>query len=75
MGIIRTVDRSLYIVLRLLFIPIRIAWVCSVGILFAGFYLALGVLMSPFGMVFGGAGRRSVQTALNIWLLTPGKSR
>lgn len=75
MGLLRSLDRGGYIALRLVIVSVRIAWACSFGILLAGFYVAAAVCLSPFWTIFGGAGSNVTQTALNIWLLTPGKDR
>lgn len=75
MGLLRTLDRGGYIALRLVLLSVRIAWACTFGPLLAGFYLLGGLLMSPFWTIYGGAGSGMTETALNIWLLTPGKDR
>lgn len=75
MGLLRTLGKTARIAVVLTRLAIRLTWMCTFGWVFAMGYLLLGFVMSPFGMLFGYSGRRSLQTAKSIWTLTPHNAR
>lgn len=75
MGLLGLLGKPVRIAIVLTRLALRITWMCTFGALLAGLYLGIGFIMSPFGMMFGYSGRRSIQTAISIWTLTPADER
>lgn len=75
MGLLGALGKTARIAIVLARLAIRLTWMCTIGPILAIGYLLLGFIMSPFGMLFGYSGRRSLQTAKSIWTLTPHNAR
>lgn len=75
MGLLRALGKPVRIAGKLTIVALRIAWMCTFGLFFAGLYVAAGFLMHPFGMLYGHSGNRTYKTAISIWTLTPAEAR